>query len=50
VFVSGTRVSVALHGLINPLRTKFYLSRRPGSYRAVNTMHLGYKNQSVNAV
>ena len=36
---------------INPLKTKrrlLYL--RPRSYRAVNTFHLGYKNQSVYAV
>jgi hypothetical protein len=29
-----------------PLQTK----RRPSPYRAVNTFHLGYKNQSVYAV
>ena len=36
---------------INPLKTKrrlLYL--RPSLYRAVNTFHLGYKNQSVYAV
>ena len=36
---------------INPLKTKrrlLYLKPRP--YRAVNTFHLGYKNQSVYAV
>ena len=31
---------------INPLKTK----RRPSSYRAVNTFHLCYKNQSVYTV
>ena len=34
--------------LFNPLKTKSRL--RPTSYRAVNTFHLGYKNQSVYAV
>jgi len=28
---------------LNPSKTK----RRPSSYRAVNTFHLGYKNQSL---
>ena len=36
---------------INPLNTKRRLLYiRPSSYRAVNTFHLGYKNQSVHAV
>ena len=36
---------------VNPLKTKsrpLYL--RPSPYRTVNTIHLGYKNQSVYAV
>jgi hypothetical protein len=27
-----------------------YITRKPSPYRAVNTVDLGYKNQSVNAV
>ena len=27
-----------------------YIVQRSSPYRAVNTLHLGYKNQSVNAV
>jgi len=35
-----------------PLKVKFtvYYIERPSPYRAVNTLRLGYKNQSVNAV
>ena len=42
---------VAVCSQINPLKTKrrpLYLKTSP--YRAVNTFHLGYKNQSVYAV
>ena len=42
---------VAVCSQINPLQTKrrpLYLN--PSLYRAVNTFHLGYKNQSVYAV
>jgi len=36
---------------INPLKTKHRpLYLKPSSYRAVNTFHFGYKNQSVYAV
>ena len=36
---------------INPLKTKHRpLCLIPSPYRAVNTFHLGYKNQSVYAV
>ena len=46
-----TRLSKQSTTYINPLKTKrrpFYLKTSP--YRAVNTFHLGYKNQSVYAV
>jgi len=37
---------------INPLKTNTNLSSilRPSPYRAVNTLRLGYRNQSVNVV
>jgi len=42
-------ITHTLPDFINPLKTKrrllYFL--RPSSYRAVNTFHLGYKNQSV---
>ena len=36
----------------DPLKTKINLKyiQRPSPYRAVNTLRLGYKNQSVNVV
>ena len=41
-----------LHELFRPLKTEINLNYiyRPSSYRAVNTLRLDYKNQSVNAV
>ena len=39
---------------VSGLNVDFYLNLNyiqiPSPYRAVNTLHLGYKNQSVNAV
>jgi len=34
----------------HPLAMKRNLFEKPSSYRAVNTLRLGYKNHSVNAV
>jgi hypothetical protein len=37
--------------LLNPLKTKrVCIIEGVSPYRAVNTLHLGYKNQSVNVV
>ena len=44
---SGLYVYTKWHNTINPLKKK---RRLLYSYRAVNTFHLGYKNQSVYAV
>ena len=46
--ISAYSKGISVLSVINPLKTKrrlLYL--RPSSYRAVNTFHLGYKNQSV---
>jgi len=50
---ASARISVNLIQLClrNTLNTKFNLNLfRPSPYRAVNTLRLGYTNQSVNAV
>jgi uncharacterized RmlC-like cupin family protein len=45
------RLSLSTSADINPLQTKrWLLYLRPSPYRAVNTFHLSYKNQSVYAV
>jgi hypothetical protein len=37
--------------VINPLKTKHVcFIRGLGAYRAVNTVHFGYKNQSLNVL
>jgi hypothetical protein len=36
---------------INPLTTeRIYFIKRFNAYRAVNTLHFGYKNQSINVL
>jgi hypothetical protein len=35
---------------INPLKTKRICLYRERAYRAVNTLHFGYKNQSLNVL
>jgi hypothetical protein len=50
-YVSTERISITIIHKFNPLKMKrrlLYL--KTSSYRAVNTFHLGYKNQSVYAV
>jgi hypothetical protein len=46
-----TDYSVILMALINPLKTKrICFIEGLSAYRAVNTLHFGYKNQSLNVL
>ena len=36
--------------ILYKMKHRLLLLERPGSYRTVNTFHLGYKNQSIYAV
>jgi len=43
-------VKLVVHTVTVDFEGLIYITRKFSSYRAVNTLPLGYKNQSVNAV
>jgi hypothetical protein len=50
LYWTGAAVTKQVHRELNPLRTKRILLGKISSYRAVDSLRLGYKNQSVNTV